>query len=128
MFKAYIKEALPESMTVRLFDGMKSVQVSEKPSGPSDQVEKEQFLVFMAALTKGYAEEKSDIIMRMISKAYRTVKGSQILEFAEDLVGSLVHVLKYRKELKGWSLQNTRDPAAGIKALASQLVSELKLA
>ncbi|KAL8195007.1 UNVERIFIED_CONTAM: TLD domain-containing protein 1 [Gekko kuhli] len=127
-FKAYTKDALPESMTVRLFDGMKSVRVSEKPSGPSDQVGKEQFVVFMAALTKGYAEEKSDIVMRMISEADGTVKGSQILEFAEDLVGSLVHVLKYRNELKGWSLQNTQDPTAGTKALASQLVSELKLA
>ncbi|XP_077166831.1 MTOR-associated protein MEAK7 [Paroedura picta] len=128
MFKAYVKEALPESMTLRLFDGMNSVQVSEKPPSPGDQLGKEQFVVFMAALTKGYAEEKSDIVMKMISKADGTVKGSQVLEFAEDLVGSLVHVLKHRNELKGWNLQNTRDPAAGIKALASQLVSELKLA
>ncbi|XP_060110505.1 MTOR-associated protein MEAK7 [Heteronotia binoei] len=128
MFKAYIREALPESMTVKLFDGMKSIRVAEKPSSPSDQVGKEQFVVFLAAVTKGYAEEKSDIVVKMISEADGTMKGSHILEFAEDLVGSLVHVLKHRKELKGWSLQNTQDPTAGIKALASQLVSELKLA
>lgn len=50
------------------------------------------------------------------------------LKLAEDLVGSLLHVLKYRKEMKGWTLENTQDPTAGIKALACQLVSELKLA
>nr|XP_056718839.1 MTOR-associated protein MEAK7 [Euleptes europaea] len=128
MFKAYLKEALPESMILRLYNGMKSVKVSEKSSGPNDQVGKEQFVMFLAVLTKGYVEDKSDIVMKMISKADETVKGSQILEFAEDLVGSLVHVLDYRNELKGWSLQNTRDPIAGTRALASQLVSELKLA
>lgn len=41
---------------------------------------------------------------------------------------SVVHVLNYRKELKGWNLENTRDSAGGVKALASQLLSELKLA
>lgn len=41
---------------------------------------------------------------------------------------SVVHVLSYRNELKGWNWENTRDPASGVKALASQLLSELKLA
>ncbi|XP_054856213.1 MTOR-associated protein MEAK7 [Eublepharis macularius] len=127
MLKAYVKEALPESMLVRLYDGMKSVKALEKTSGPKDQVGKEQFVVFMAALTKGYAEEKSDLVMKMVSKADGTVKGSQIREFAEDLIGSLVHVLKYRNALKGWNVKNTQDPTAGIRALASQLMSELKL-
>lgn len=40
---------------------------------------------------------------------------------------SVVHVLSYRKELKGWNLENTGDSASGVKALASQLLSELKL-
>ncbi|XP_066493396.1 MTOR-associated protein MEAK7 [Tiliqua scincoides] len=128
MLKAYVKAALPESMVIRLHNGMKSVQLAEKSPGPnSDQVVKEQFVIFTSALIKGNAEEKSGIIMKMISKAEGAVKGSQILEFAQDLVGSVVHVLDYRKELRGWNLKNTRNSTAGVKALASQLTSELKV-
>ncbi|XP_062997146.1 MTOR-associated protein MEAK7 [Elgaria multicarinata webbii] len=128
MLKAYVKEALPESMVARLYDGMKSIQLVEKSPGPSTQVVKEQFVVFMSALFKGNAEEKCGIIMKMISNAEGPVKGSQILEFAEDLVGSVVHVLNYRNELKGWNPENMHNSTTGVKALASQLVSELKSA
>lgn len=129
MLKAYVKEALPESMVIRLHNGMKSVQLAEKSPGPgSEQVVKEQFVIFMSALIKGNAEEKSSIIMKMISKAEGAVKGSQILEFAQDLVGSVVHVLEYRKAMRGWNLKNTHNSTAGVKALASQLASELKAA
>ncbi|XP_061449724.1 MTOR-associated protein MEAK7 [Rhineura floridana] len=126
--KAYVKEALPESMVVRLYNGMKSIQPTEKSPGSNGQVVKEQFVVFMSALFKGNAEEKRGIVMKMISSREGTVKGSQILEFAEDLVGSAVHVLSYRKKLKGWNLKNMQNSTAGIKALASQLISELKSA
>uniref|UniRef100_A0A803TL61 MTOR-associated protein MEAK7 n=1 Tax=Anolis carolinensis TaxID=28377 RepID=A0A803TL61_ANOCA len=126
--KGHVKGALPESMVVRLFDGMTSVQLSEKSPGSSGRVTKEQFVVFMSAILKGNAEEKKGIVMRMICKAGGTVKGSQILEFAEDLVNSVIHLLIYRKELKGWNLKNMQNSTAGVKALASQLTSELKTA
>lgn len=51
-------------------------------------------------------------------------EGNASLKFAQDLVASVVHVLDYRKELKGW---NTRNSSAGAKALASRLTSELKV-
>ncbi|XP_044283742.1 MTOR-associated protein MEAK7 isoform X2 [Varanus komodoensis] len=126
--KAYVKDALPESMVVRLYDGMKSIQLTEKLPDPGAQVAKEQFVVFLSAIFKGNAEEKSGIILRMISNAGGPVKESQILEFAEDLVGSLAHVLNYRNDLKGWYPKNMHDSTAGVKALAVQLVSELKSA
>ncbi|XP_042294674.1 MTOR-associated protein MEAK7 [Sceloporus undulatus] len=126
--KAHVKDALPESMVVRLYDGMKSIQLTEKSPVPNAPVGKEQFVVFMSLLLKGNAEEKRGIIMKMISKTGGSVKGSQILEFSEDLVGSVVHVLSHRKELKGWNLKNMQNSSAGVKALASQLISGLKSA
>ncbi|XP_010217555.1 PREDICTED: TLD domain-containing protein 1 [Tinamus guttatus] len=126
--QAYMQEPLPEQMTMRLYDGMKSVDLTGKSSAPREQIAKEQFVVFMSNLLKGNADEKIAIIMSMISKTEGPVKGKQIQEFTEQLITSLVHVLNYRKELKGWNLENTRDYASGVKALASQLLSELKLA
>ncbi|KAM6300445.1 MTOR-associated protein MEAK7 [Aegotheles albertisi] len=124
--QAYMREPLPEQMTTRLYNGMKSIDLPGKSSGLSEQIVKEQFVIFMSNLLKGNADEKITIIMRMISKTQGPVKGKQIQEFTEDLIKSVVHVLNYRKELKGWNLENTRDSASGVKALASQLLSELK--
>ncbi|XP_051485551.1 MTOR-associated protein MEAK7 isoform X2 [Apus apus] len=126
--QAYIREPLPEQMSARLYNGMRSIDLTGKSSGLCEQIAKEQFVIFMSNLLKGNADEKITIIMRMISKTEGPVKGKQIQEFTEDLIMSVVHVLNYRKELKGWSLENTRDSTIGIKALASQLLSELKLA
>uniref|UniRef100_A0A452HVL8 MTOR-associated protein MEAK7 n=1 Tax=Gopherus agassizii TaxID=38772 RepID=A0A452HVL8_9SAUR len=127
MLKAHVQEALPEQMTFRLYNGMKSVDLTGKSPGSSEQIVKEQFIVFMSALLKGNVEEKSSIIMRMISSIEGPVKGKQIQEFTEDLITSVVHVLRSRNLLKGWNLEMTQDPASGVKTLASQLLSELKL-
>ncbi|NWV55991.1 TLDC1 protein, partial [Daphoenositta chrysoptera] len=124
---AHTREPLPEPMTARLYNGMKSIDLPGKSSGPSEQIAKEQFVIFMSNLLKGNADEKISIIMRMIAKTGGPLKGKQIQEFTEDLITSVVHVLSYRKELKGWSLENTRDASSGVKALASELLSELKL-
>ncbi|NXK89464.1 TLDC1 protein, partial [Formicarius rufipectus] len=126
--QAHTREPLPEEMTARLYNGMRSIDLPGKASGLTEQVAKEQFVIFMSNLLKGNADEKITIIMRMISKTEGPVKGKQIQEFTEDLIRSVVHVLSYRKELKGWNLENTRDSASGVKALAAQLLSELKLA
>ncbi|KFR05590.1 TLD domain-containing protein 1, partial [Opisthocomus hoazin] len=124
----FLIQPLPEKMTVRLYHRMKSIDLTGKSSGLSEQIAKEQFVIFMSNLLKGNADEKSTIIMRIISKTEGPVKCKQIQEFTEDLIMSVVHVLSYRKELKGWNLENTRDSASGVKALASQLLSDLKLA
>ncbi|KYO37899.1 TLD domain-containing protein 1 [Alligator mississippiensis] len=124
--KAYTQQALPEQMTVRLFNGMRSVNLPRKAAGPSEQIVKEQFVMFMSHLLKGLADEKSGIIMGMISETAGPVTGKQIQEFTEHLVTAAVHVLNYRKELKGWDLEKTQDVASGVKTLASQLLSELR--
>uniref|UniRef100_K7G6W1 MTOR-associated protein MEAK7 n=1 Tax=Pelodiscus sinensis TaxID=13735 RepID=K7G6W1_PELSI len=127
MLKAHVQEALPAQMTVRLYSGMNCVDLTGKSPGSSEQIVKEQFVIFMSALLKGNAEEKSGIIMRMISSTEGPVVGKQIQEFTEDLITSVVHVLSYRNLLAGWNPEKTQDPARGVKALASQLLSELKL-
>ena len=80
-----MREPLPEQMTVRLYNGMKSIDLTGKSSGLSEQITKEQFVIFMSNLLKGNADEKITIIMRMISKAEGPVKGKQIQEVNRQL-------------------------------------------
>lgn len=75
-----MQEPLPDQMTVRLYNGMKSIDLTGKSSAPSEQIAKEQFVIFMSNLLKGNADEKVTIIMRMISKTEGPVKGKQIQE------------------------------------------------
>uniref|UniRef100_A0A098LZ89 MTOR-associated protein MEAK7 n=1 Tax=Hypsiglena sp. JMG-2014 TaxID=1550645 RepID=A0A098LZ89_9SAUR len=126
--KAYVKDALPPSMVTRLYNGMRSIQETHNSPEPIPWVAKEQFLVFASTLFKGNAQEKSGIVLKMVSGAQKTVKGSQILEFAGDLISSMVHVLRYRKLLKGWNPKKLNNSGTRIKALATQLASELKSA
>ncbi|KAL7978955.1 hypothetical protein Chor_001258 [Crotalus horridus] len=111
---------------------MRSIQEThQKHPGdpePSTWLAKEQFVVFTSTLFKGNAQEKCGIVLKMVSDAQKTVKGSQILEFAGDLISSVVHVLNYRKLLKGWKPKKLNNSVASVKALATQLVSELRSA
>uniref|UniRef100_A0A670YXC6 MTOR-associated protein MEAK7 n=1 Tax=Pseudonaja textilis TaxID=8673 RepID=A0A670YXC6_PSETE len=124
--KAYVKDALPPSMVTRLYNGMRSIQETHNSQEAIPWVSKEQFVVFASTLFKGNAQEKSGVVLKMVSGAQKTVKGSQVLEFAGDLISSVIHVLSYRKLLKGWKLKKLNNSVARIKALATQLVSELK--
>lgn len=72
-------------MTLRLYNGMKSIDLPGKSSGLSDQIAKEQFVIFMSNLLKGNADEKISIIMRMIAKTGGPLKGKQIQEVNEQL-------------------------------------------
>ncbi|XP_073164182.1 MTOR-associated protein MEAK7 isoform X2 [Lepidochelys kempii] len=60
-------------------------------------------------------------------KATRKAVTLAMLKFTEDVITSVVHVLSYRNLLMGWNLGKTQDPTSGVKVLASQLLSELKL-
>lgn len=59
----------------------------------------------------------------------RDVINGQIVlfKFTEDLVGSVVHVLHYRQELRGWTQKQASGSPPRVQALAAQLFSELKL-
>ncbi|ETE64597.1 TLD domain-containing protein, partial [Ophiophagus hannah] len=67
-------------MVTRLYNGMRSVQETHSSHEAIPWVAKEQFLVFASTLFKGNAQEKSGIVLKMVSGAQKTVKGSQIVE------------------------------------------------
>lgn len=50
-----------------------------------------------------------------------------VLQFTEDLVGSVVHVLNYRQELRGWTPKTGLGPPPRVQVLAAQLFSEMDL-
>ncbi|XP_051847159.1 MTOR-associated protein MEAK7-like [Antechinus flavipes] len=127
MLQAYLGDALPERMTVRLYEGMRHIELKEtKCLVPSEYVTKNQFVIFMSKLLKGNAEERSDVIKKMLGESTEYTKTSPIQVFIEDLITSVVHVLNYRNELKGWNMKTSGDFTSAIKALATQLLSALK--
>ncbi|XP_057569561.1 MTOR-associated protein MEAK7 [Hippopotamus amphibius kiboko] len=125
--KSHVGEALPPEMVTRLFDGMRRMDVTGRAKGPSERVSQEQFTASMSHLLKGNAEEKSLVILKMISATEGPVKASEVQQFTEDLVGSVVHVLKYRQELRGWTQKQAPGSPSRVQALAAHLFSEMKL-
>nr|XP_031313827.1 MTOR-associated protein MEAK7 isoform X2 [Camelus dromedarius] len=125
--KNHVGEALPSEMVTRLFEGMRRVDLMGKVKGPSENVSQEQFTVSMSHLLKGNSEEKSLVIMKMISATEGPVKAREVQKFTEDLVGSLVHVLNYRQELRGWTQKQALGSLPRVQVLAAQLISEMKL-
>ncbi|XP_008056006.1 TLD domain-containing protein 1 [Carlito syrichta] len=125
--KSHIGEALPPEMVTRLYNGMRRVDLTGKAMGPSENVSREQFTVSMSSLLKGNAEEKSLVVLRMISATGGPVKAREVQKFTEDLVGSVVHVLSHRQELRGWTQKKAPGPAPRVQELTAQLLSEMKL-
>lgn len=68
------------------------------------------------------------MILKMISATDGPVKAREVQKFTEDLVGSLVHVLSHRQELRGWAQKGAPGPPPRVQALAVQLLSEVKFA
>nr|XP_055162220.1 MTOR-associated protein MEAK7 isoform X2 [Nyctereutes procyonoides] len=125
--KSHIGEALPLEMVTRLYDGMRRVDLMGKAKGPSESISREQFTMSMSHLLKGNSEEKSLMILKMISATEGPVKAREIQKFTEDLVGSVVHVLSYRQELRGWTPKTGLGPPPRVQVLAAQLFSEMDL-
>ncbi|XP_042527404.1 MTOR-associated protein MEAK7 isoform X1 [Dipodomys spectabilis] len=125
--KSYVGEALPPEMVTRLFDGMRRVDLAGKARGPSESVSREQFMAAMSYLLKGNAEEKSLVILKMITATEGPVRAGEVQKFTEGLVGAVEHVLVHRQELRGWTRRRFQGPLAGVGVLAAQLLSELKL-
>lgn len=125
--KSHIGEALPPAMVTRLYDGMRGLDLLGKAKGPGDSVSQEQFTVSLSHLLKGSSEEKSLVIMKMISATDGPVTAREVQKFTEDLVGSVVHVLNYRQELRGWTQKRGPGPPPGAQVLAAQLFSEMEL-
>ncbi|XP_011938302.1 PREDICTED: TLD domain-containing protein 1 isoform X4 [Cercocebus atys] len=123
----HVGEAVPLEMVTRLYDGMRRVDLTGKAKGPSENVSQEQFTASMSHLLKGNSEEKSLMIMKMISATESPVKAREVQKFTEDLVGSVVHVLSHRQELRGWTGKEAPGPTPRVQVLAAQLLSEMKL-
>lgn len=50
-----------------------------------------------------------------------------VFQSTEDLVGSVVHVLNYRQELRGWTQKKAPGSPTSVQVLAAHLFSEMKL-
>ncbi|KAM9061133.1 MTOR-associated protein MEAK7 [Sarcophilus harrisii] len=126
MLQAYLGDAIPQKMICRIYDGMRHIDPCGLNSVPSEYVIRDQFSIFMSEILKGNAGEKSKMIMKMLLVPCSSVRAGHIQEFTEDLITSVVHVLYYRNELKGWNMKRCQDFTAGVRPLASQLLSSLK--
>ncbi|XP_062032063.1 MTOR-associated protein MEAK7 isoform X2 [Lepus europaeus] len=125
--QSHVGEALPAGMVARLYEGMRRVDLTGKAQAPSQRVSQEQFTVSLSHLLKGDSEEKSAMILKMLSEAGGPVRAREVLKFTEDLVGSVAHVLAHRQELRGWSAKEASGASPRVRALAARLLSELKL-
>lgn len=125
--KSHVGEALPPEMVTRLFEGMRRADPTGKATGPSARVSQEQFTLSMSHLLRGSSEEKSLVILAMAAATDGPAEAREVLRFTEDLVGSVVHVLHYRQELRGWTQKQASGSPPRVQALAAQLFSELKL-
>ncbi|XP_058901521.1 MTOR-associated protein MEAK7 [Kogia breviceps] len=125
--KRHVGEALPAEMVTRLFEAVRRVDGTGKSKGPSERVSREQFTVSMSHLLKGNAEEKSLVVLKMISATGGPVEAREVRKFTEDLVGSVAHVLNYRQKLRGWTQKQAPGAPSRVQVLAAQLCSEMKL-
>uniref|UniRef100_A0A8D1L4C0 MTOR-associated protein MEAK7 n=1 Tax=Sus scrofa TaxID=9823 RepID=A0A8D1L4C0_PIG len=125
--KSHVGEALPPEMVTRLFEGMRRADPTGKATGPSARISQEQFTLSMSHLLRGSSEEKSLVILAMAAATDGPAEAREVLRFTEDLVGSVVHVLHYRQELRGWTQKQASGSPPRVQALAAQLFSELKL-
>uniref|UniRef100_UPI00398E5AFD MTOR-associated protein MEAK7 n=1 Tax=Pristiophorus japonicus TaxID=55135 RepID=UPI00398E5AFD len=127
MLKAYVHGAVLGTMTVRLYNAMRSMESVKSSTGFTDAISKKQFVLFLSYVMRGTAEERSLIIQKMISQdPDGPVKGKQVKEFTEELIRSVIQLMRFEKMLKGWSLEKTANDIFGTARLTVYLMSELK--
>ncbi|CAH2324077.1 Hypothetical predicted protein [Pelobates cultripes] len=128
-FQDSVGHALPSNMTQRIFSAIQGVNTGNKSSPPAADISKEQFMFFFVDVLRGNAEEKSWVIFRLISSTNcEHVKREQVQQLAQDLIVSMVRVLKLQNLLHGWNVEKTVDNCSGVSILASQFLSQLKSA
>ncbi|XP_013001308.1 MTOR-associated protein MEAK7 isoform X2 [Cavia porcellus] len=125
--QSHVGEALPAAMVTRLYNGMRQVDPSGRAQGPRESVSREQFSEALSLLLRGSAQEKSLVVLKMVSASEGPVKAREVQKFAEDLVDSVAHVLTHRQELRGWAGKVASGAPVRAQALAAQLVSEMRL-
>ncbi|XP_062923229.1 MTOR-associated protein MEAK7 [Mobula hypostoma] len=126
MLKAYIDGVVTGRMIIRMYNGMRNIHPMKK-SNVADSVSKKQFLSFLYYTMRGCVEERSFVVMHMISSEPDSlVTGRQVKEFTEDMIVSVIHLLNEEKMLMGWSLEKTGDCILGTSRLTAYLMAELK--
>ncbi|KAM6223817.1 MTOR-associated protein MEAK7 [Rhynchocyon petersi] len=125
--KGHVGGALPITMVSRLYNGMCRANVTGTSKGPSETVSQDQFTAAMSHLLKGNTQERSLVILQMISSTAGPVKVSEVQQFTEELVAAMVHVLDCRQELRGWTKQDAPGAPSRVQLMATQLLSEMKL-
>ncbi|XP_006888933.1 PREDICTED: TLD domain-containing protein 1 [Elephantulus edwardii] len=125
--KSHVGDALPPTMVTRLYNGMRAAGVTGTAKGPSEAVSQDQFTVAMSHLVKGSAQEKSLIILKMVSAEDGPVKAREVQQFTEELVAAVVHVLDHRQELRAWPRKDAAGTPSRVQVMAAQLLSEMKL-
>lgn len=65
-------------MVGRLYDGMRRANPPGRAKGPGEGVSRVQFTVSLSHLLKGSSEEKSLVVLRMISAAEGPVKAREV--------------------------------------------------
>ncbi|KAJ8416316.1 hypothetical protein AAFF_G00383380 [Aldrovandia affinis] len=125
--KVCMEGTVPDSMTARLFEAMRSVDLGGT-APPCDMVNREQLMVFLADLLRGTAEEQAPLVLAMARREQGVVVTvKQVRQFVEDLISATLHTLTCRGRLKGWRPEYMLDGTQGVKLLAEQMSSELKL-
>ncbi|XP_078527208.1 MTOR-associated protein MEAK7 isoform X2 [Lissotriton helveticus] len=127
MLKAYVSEALPEAMIIRLFNGIRRTNTEIKSGAISEEFTKEQLNVYTSDLYRGHVDQRGRALLQIIAITEdNQVQGSQVQQFIDDLIGALLHVLQFRKLLNGWNLKHSFDSVSGGIALSAHLLSKLK--
>ncbi|KAK2505476.1 hypothetical protein MC885_020326, partial [Smutsia gigantea] len=75
---SHVGDAVPPEMVSRLYDGMRRADLTGQAKGPSESVSQVQFTVSLSHLLKGNSEEKSLMILRMISATEGPVKAREV--------------------------------------------------
>ncbi|KPP58294.1 hypothetical protein Z043_123894 [Scleropages formosus] len=136
--KANTEGVASASMTSRLFEAMRSADPGS--AAPlHGGVTHEQLLIFLSDVLRGTAVERAPLIRVMSGGATGGVTGCAqirevkdvlvlhfLLQFLEDLLSAVVHILVRRGQLQGWKPEFMGDSDQGVKLLAEQLTSELK--
>ncbi|XP_078066737.1 MTOR-associated protein MEAK7 isoform X3 [Mustelus asterias] len=114
LLKAFVHKAMLGPMTIRLYNGLRSVDPIRRSEGLSGTISKKQFISFLSYVMRGTAEEKALVLQRMVSPdPDGPVKGRQIKEFTEDLITTVIHLLQSENMLRDWILEKTADALSG---------------
>ncbi|KAJ3597021.1 hypothetical protein NHX12_003421 [Muraenolepis orangiensis] len=140
MFKSSMDNLASDSMIRRVYRaaccveaeaGAGAVSGSGKANtAATSGVSREQLVIFLADVLRGTAEERAPVVLAMSQEgagSSEIVTREQVSQFLQDILSAVVQILVHRGRLQGWKLDRMGDLAMGVKLLAEQMCSELKV-